>query len=480
MSRAYDYDCIVIGAGAAGLTAAKLANGMGKRVALLEKHRVGGDCTLTGCVPSKTLIKSARVVHLMRNLRQFGIRTKATFNFKGEHILKHVRSVVRDVYNSHAPEKLIESGIDVIYGHARCIDGHTVDINDKHITARRIIIATGSEPKIPPIPGLDSVMYYTNKNLYTMEYLPESLTILGAGPIGLEMASAFSRLGTKVTVVEMQDRILGKEDAEMADWAESNLCSEGVTILKNRKAKQVESYEGAKHLLVQKPDGSQEMIRGSELLIAIGQHPAVADVGLDDAGIVYTEHGITVDSTMRTNIPSIYACGDAVGPYQFSHVAFYQAKAAAQNAFVPFFKQHVSYEHIPWITYITPELATSGMTEEQARQAYGEALRIYRIRYADIDRAHTENELRGCAKFICTTKGKILGIHILGSHAGEIMHEVHTAKHNGLRLQDLFEVVHAYPAYSDIIWDAAKQAYIDNIQRSWWYRAYQWITSFGA
>jgi len=480
MASRYRYDCIVIGAGAAGLVASKLANGMGKRVALIEKHRIGGDCTLTGCVPSKTLIKSARVVHTMRNLRQYGIRTNSSFTFKGEHIFKHVRSVIRDVYNArHTPESLIDEGIDVIYGHARCVDAHTVDVEGDHLSADRIIIATGSEPTIPPINGLDEVPYYTNDNLYNMEYIPESLVVLGAGPLGLEMASAFNRLGTKVTVIEMQDRILSKEDAEMAELAEANLCYEGVTILKQRKAKQVEQYEHTKHVLVGTPSGREEVISGSDILVAIGQHPVVADVGLDNVGVTYTKHGVSVDDTMRTNVSSIYACGDAVGPYQFSHVAFYQARVAARNAFVPLIKEHISYEHIPWITYVAPELATSGMTESQACNEYGDNISIYRVSYTDIDRSYTESERRGMAKFICTHKGRILGVHIVGSHAGEVLHEVHMAKHHGLRLQDLFAVVHAYPAYSDLVWNAAQQAYIDNVRRSWWYRLYAWITGKG-
>jgi len=308
-----------------------------------------------------------------------------------------------------------------------------------------------------------------------MEYIPESLVVLGAGPIGLEMASAFNRLGAKVTVVEMQDRILSKEDAEMADLAEAQLCYEGVTICKQRKAKRVEAYEHKKHVLVGTPDGKEELVSGSELLVAIGQAPAIRDIGLDALGVSYTKRGINVNSKMQTDVPNIYACGDAVGPYQFSHVAYYQARVAARNAFVPFFKEHISYAHIPWITYITPELATSGLTENQAREKYGDAIRVYRVHYTDVDRAHTESEPRGMAKCICTSGGRMLGIHILGSHAGEIMHELHTAKHHGLRLQDLFEVVHAYPAYNDIIWDAAKQAYVDNLRRSWWYRIYSWI-----
>ena len=476
---AKQYDCIVIGAGAAGLTAAKFANGIGKRVALIEKDRVGGDCTLTGCVPSKTLIKTARVAHLMQNAKQYGIKTRDTVSFKTDYVFKHVRSVIKNVYNSHAPEKLIEEGIDVIYGHARCVDAHTVSVDDTRITGDKIILATGSEPIVPPIEGLDTVAYYTNQNLYNIEYIPESLTVLGAGPIGLEMASAFNRLGSKVTVVEMQDRILSKEDDELADYVEANLCYEGITVLKGHKAKKVEAYNGAKHILVETAAGKEKMVRSSELLVAVGQRPVVNDMGFDEAGIAYTDHGVTVDDTMRTSVKSIYACGDVVGPYQFSHVAWYQARVAARNAFIPFFKENISYEHIPWITYVTPELATSGMTEKQAREQYGDNVYIYRMQYADIDRAHTEQELRGMAKCICDSDGEILGIHILGSHAGELLHELHTAKHHNLRLQDLFEVVHAYPAYSDVVWGLAKKAYIDNLKRSWWYRIYHWITGKG-
>jgi len=476
MARTYQYDCLVVGGGAAGLTAAKMAHEMGKHVAIVEKHRLGGDCTLTGCVPSKALIKSARVAYMLQHLRQYGIRTNASFTFKGEYVFKHVRATVRDVYNTHAPEKLIDDGIDVIYGHAVCASPHTLDVDGTSITAARIILATGSDPIVPPIEGLDEVPYLTNESLYTLEYLPTSLVVLGAGPIGLEMASAFNRLGTNVTVVEMQDRILSKEDAEMAAQAEAYLCYEGVTILKQHTAQRVETYEGKKHLIVDTPDGQQKAVSGSELLIAIGQKPNVSDLGLDDVGITYDKTGVRVNAYLQTDVTSIYACGDIVGPYQFSHVAYYQAQVATRNAFVPIFKQRVSYEHIPWITYITPELATSGMTEQQARDKYGDNIRIYRAWYQHIDRAFMENERRGYAKYVCDMSGNILGVHILGAHAGEVLHEVHAAKHHGIKLQDLFGVVHAYPAYSDVVWDAAKQAYIDNLKRSWWYRLYSWAT----
>ena len=476
MSRRYRYDCVIIGGGAAGLTAAKLANGLGKRVALVEKHRLGGDCTLTGCVPSKTIIKSAYVAYALQHAARYGVKVKNKVEFKTESIFKHIKSVIREIYDRHAPEKLIDEGIDVIYGDATCLDKHTVAVDDKEISTQRIILATGSDPVIPPIDGLDTVPYLTNKTLFTIKTLPESLVVLGAGPIGLEMASAFNRLGCRVTVVEMQDHILGKEDKEIADLAEANLCYEGVTILKNRRAERLEEHDGTKHLLVKKDNNEEEMIKGSEVLIAVGQHPVTSGLGLDDIGVAYTKQGVTVDAYMRTSVDTVFACGDVVGPYQFSHVAYHQAQAAARNAFIPFFKKKITYDHVPWITYITPELARSGMTEQQAYDAYGENYTVYRTWYTEIDRAYTERELRGCAKLICDLSGYILGIHILGSHSGEILHELHTAKHHNIRLQDIFEVIHAYPAYSDIVSNVAKKAYIDNMRRSWWYRMYRFFS----
>lgn len=466
------FDCVVIGAGAAGLTAAKAAQGLGKTVALIERNEIGGDCTLTGCVPSKTLIKSSQIANYMRNPQPFGLQ--GTCEPKTQGVMAHVRSVIQDIAATHTAEKLREQGISVIFGAARFIEGDRLAVDEERIKAHRYIIATGSEPSVPPINGLDSTQYLTNKNLFDLNEIPRSLIIIGGGPIGVEMACAFNHLGCAVTIIEQNDRLVSKEDAEVAEHLLKYMREQGITIKTGASAQQV-AQAGEQVTVTIAVNGDNEHLVAEKLLIAVGQRPVVRGLGLDAAGVSYSNTGIEVNDYMRTTVSSIYACGDVVGPYQFSHVAYYQARVAVRNAFIPVFKEKIDYTHICWVLYTDPELARAGMTESQAREIYGDRLRVYHESYGTIDRAHTEGDTRGFAKIICAPDGTILGAHVLGSHAGEVMQELQLGKFNDISFADFFKPLHAYPAYTDLIWHASKDAYVDRIQRNPFVRLYKRI-----
>jgi pyruvate/2-oxoglutarate dehydrogenase complex dihydrolipoamide dehydrogenase (E3) component len=466
------YDCIVIGGGAAGLTAAKLAKGLGKSVAIVEKNKLGGDCTLTGCIPSKTLIKSSYVADAIADTKHFGLPARKPVT-PDKRLFQHVRETVAAIYEHHSPEVLKKEGIDVIHGNAVFVDKHTVRIGAKTYTASKYIIASGSEPFIPPIPGLDSVPYLTNQNLFDLEVPPASLVILGGGPIGLEMACAFNHLGTDVTVIEMQDTILQKEDAEVASRLQEYLKEQGIHLRLGEKAEEVaEHADGIAITTVDKQE-DRHGVFAENVLVAVGQHPVVAGMSLNNAGVSYSKQGIDVDDTMQTGQSNIYACGDVVGPYQFSHIANYQARIAARNAFVPLIKQHANYSDICWITYTDPECAHAGLTEKEARKMYGDTIKVYQKPYKNIDRAWTEADTRGFAKVVCDAKWNIIGIHILGASSGELMQELQVAKVFRIKLYDVYNVIHAYPAYSDIILHIAKDAYIDSIESNIFVRLYR-------
>ncbi len=475
----FDYDIIVIGGGGGGLTAAKTARGFGRRVALVEnKNRLGGECTWTGCVPSKALIKTAQAAFFVHKFHDFGLQFSSPVSVDTTNVMDHVRAVIRNVYSTHTPDLIEQQGIDVIFGEPKFVDKHHILINSSmhnnptarkmngEISAKKYIIATGSSPSIPPIDGIDTVDYLTNETLFDLKTLPKSMIILGAGPIGAEMASALNRLGVSITMIEMQKRILPHEDEELVTMLTETLTNEGVTILTSLRATQV-AKDGA-HVVVTGEDaeGAVQKVRAETLLVAVGRRPNSAGLGLESAGVQTNRRGIIVDNTMRTTAKNIYACGDVVGPYLFSHMAWHQAVVATRNAIIPLFKKRMDYAHVIWVTFTAPELATCGLTEVAARERYGDTIKVYRRSYADIDRGRTDLATNGMLKVITDKKGKILGAHILGEHAGDIIHELQLAKIRGIRLGDLQSMIHAYPTYAELNWHAAKSAYLDQLERN--------------
>jgi len=459
----YDYDVVVIGAGSGGLVACKLANGLGKKTALIEKNKIGGDCTWFGCIPSKTLIKAANVVHDVSRLGEYGIKGNFPIELDCSNVMAHVRAVVEADAAGHPAESYEEEGINVFFGAAKFIDEHQIDVGGKTVSSKTFIICSGSRPTVPVIKGLDQIEYLTNETIFSLETLPKSMLVLGAGPIGIELSAALKRLGVEVTVLLRSGRILKKDDKELVDRLFNILNDEGLKILKETKTKSFSTTNG--NVIAQIEDNNGErQIEAESLLIAIGRTPNVDSLDLEKAGVEFDKNGLKVDKHLRTTAKNIYAAGDVVPPYLFTHMAEYEAVIATTNACIPVPIRTTNYENAPWCTYTDPELAHAGLTEEQARQKYDDDIRIYRWEHKDVDRAKTDLATSGISKFICDRKGKLLGIHILGHGAGELMHEVQLVKSLGMPFSKIASVIHAYPSYSDAVRQPAKKCYIDLLQ----------------
>ncbi len=455
-----DYDVVVIGAGSAGLVACKLANGLGKNVALIEKRKIGGDCTWFGCIPSKTLIKSANIAHQMTRLEEFGLAPLGPVQLNAEKVMSHVRAVVEADAAGHPAESYEAEGINVLFGGPRFIDNHRIELEGTKISSKKFIICTGSHPLVPVIEGLDKISYLTNETVFDLEVLPKSMIVVGAGPIGIELSAALNRLGVNTTVILRSGQILKKEDKELADRLAEILQAEGVSILANTQTKRFSKDHNKITTTVEDKQGQRD-IEAESVLVAVGRRPNIDELALEKAGVDFDAKGIKVDMHLRTTAKNIYAAGDVVPPYLFTHIAEYEAAIATTNACVPLPIKKTNYKNVLWCTFTDPELAHAGLTEEQARERYGDKVKVYWWEHKDVDRAKTDLEENGFSKIICDNKGKLLGIHILGHSAAELMHEAQLAKAMGLSFSKIASVIHAYPSYSDAVRQPAKKCYID-------------------
>ena len=445
---AESYDFVVIGAGSAGLTAAGFAAQLGARIALLEKNRIGGDCTWTGCVPSKTLLKIARVAHQMRTADHHGLTpVNPTVDLKS--VMSRVRNVIDQVYEHESPEALRADGVDVLLGNVRFIDPHTIAVDDNTVTARHVLLTTGAHSFIPPISGLDSVNYLTYETIWKMEVLPAHLLIIGAGPIGCEMAQAFCRLGSKVTVIEGGERMLPRDEPTASKVMTDVFTSEGIDLRFNVTVEHAWQDTNGIHLIA----GGQKLV-GDALLVAVGRRPNVDNLGLDKAGVVHSPRGIEVDDHLRTSQRHIYAAGDCTGSYQFTHYAGWQAAMAVRNALLPGAVKGVR-ESVPWTTFTDPEVAHVGLTEGQAREKYGDAVMTCDWSMERVDRARAESDTAGFLKLIHKKDGTFLGATIVSGRAGEMIHEWIVALERGLKVGDLAQIIHVYPTYSTASMQAA-------------------------
>ena len=436
-------DLVIIGGGAGGLVVASVAAQLGLKVTLIEKHeKLGGDCLHSGCVPSKTLIRAAKVASLMRRGDEFGLDTHVPEVDLGR-VNDHVQSVIDRIQLHDDPERFRGYGCEVIFGEAVFADPHTVRVNDQLIRGRRLVVATGSTPLVPPIDGLQQAGYLTNESLFSLRDLPRRLVVLGGGPIGVEMAQAFSRLGSRVAVVERLPQLLPQEDPQIAEALRELLEKEGIEIHTSTSAERV-SRDG--DMRVVECSGGVRL-EADQLLVAVGRRPTVEGLGLETVGIEYDARGIKVDERLRTSRKHVYACGDVCGPYPFTHMAEYQAGIVISNAVFRFPKK-TDYRVVPWVTYTDPELARVGMTEQQARER-GLQPTVLQFPFADIDRALTEVEAHGLCKFV-THKGRLLGATLLGAHAGELIHEVVLAMQAGVKIGQLSATIHAYPTLAQI------------------------------
>ena len=446
----YDYDLIIIGAGAAGLTATFTALGFGKKVLVVEQAKPGGECTWSGCIPSKALIHLADRSHN---------RSPAT----DRPAMEQVREVIAKVYQEETPEKLKQAGADYVQGQAVFTDSHTIQVEGAGYSATNFIIATGSSPLVPPLAGIDDIQPLTNDNFFQQPELPKSLLVLGAGPIGIELAQACNRLGTSVTVVDMLPTILFREEPALSEMLFKHLQQEGLKFHLGLKVSSVAPSEKGVEMLLS-GNGREITLQADQLLIAAGRRPNVENFGLEAIG-VKTDNGIMVNRKMQTSLPHIYACGDVAGPYQFSHMANYQAKTATLNAILPF-KRKVDNDLAIWVTYTDPEFARIGLTEAEARKKYGNKIRVYEYDFAKLDRCKTHPDEFGLMKLICDQKSRVLGAHILAPRAGELICEIQLLKQLGLPFSKLQSVVHPYPGYADSLRQLSQQVYLDNLQRN--------------
>lgn len=448
------YDIVVIGSGSGGLSSAYTALGFGKSVLVIDKNLPGGECTWSGCVPSKALINVAKDIHI---INKYDKEYKIDLGYA----LDKVKEVIANVYEEESIEKLISDGIDFISGEATIISEGKISVNGEYILCKKIIISTGSSPMIPPIKNLENINYLTNETIFKLEKLPSSLIILGAGAIGVEIAQALNRLGVKVDLVFRSENILKKEEKALAIELENIISREGVNIHSNTKTSEVISDDSGVKLYIEK-DGVSSVLEAEAIFVATGRAANVEGIGLKEANIMYDKKGIKVNPFMQTSIKNIYAVGDVVGPYQFSHMANVQAIQAVQNAILPI-NRKVKYDHVAWCTFTEPELARAGMTEEEAKAKHGTNYRVYEHRFENVDRAKTNFEKDGLVKIICDQKGKIIGASILGNRAGEMICEIQVIKTLGKNLAKIADVVHPYPTYGEAINKIAKKVKVDNL-----------------
>jgi pyruvate/2-oxoglutarate dehydrogenase complex dihydrolipoamide dehydrogenase (E3) component len=452
-----NYDLIVVGGGSAGLTAAGIATQLGVRVALIEKDRLGGDCTWTGCVPSKALLKAARVAHDMRNARRYGL-APADPRVDLAAIMARIRDTVGQIYADESPDALRARGIDVLLGPARFRDPHTLAVGQETLTARKILIATGARPLVPPINGLDEVGYLSSDNLWDLEALPEHLLIVGAGPMGCEMAQAFRRLGARVTLLVAGDRLLPRDDPAASLALAEVFTAEGIDLIYNARAELAWHDEAGRIRLGAGGNG----LVGDTLLLAAGRRPNVDGLGLARAGVAYSPAGIQVDDTLRTSQGHIYAAGDCTGGPQFTHYAAWQAGLAARNALLPGASAAVA-EAVPWTTFTDPEVARAGLSEARARQKFGDDVTTTQWPMDRVDRARTEGNTAGFIKLVHRQNGRLLGATIVAARAGEMIHEWIVALQHGLSVDHLSAALHVYPTYAVANMEAALSVRLERL-----------------
>ncbi|MFN3236875.1 MAG: FAD-dependent oxidoreductase [Pseudomonadales bacterium] len=446
----FDRDVVVIGAGSGGLVAALIVATVKGKVTLIEKHKMGGDCLNTGCVPSKSLIRSAKLVHDMERGDALGVHSqKVDFDFAN--VMERVQRIIKAIEPHDSVERYESLGVDCEIGVGKILSPYEVEVNGKVITTKNIIIASGAGPLVPPIKGIEQVDYLTSDNLWELREQPRRLVVLGGGPIGSELSQAFARLGSEVTQVEAMQRILVREDPEISDMMVGRLQQEGVDVQVNSMATAVE-VEGDEKYLVVESNGESRRIPFDQLLVAIGRKANVSGFGLEELGVEISPRGtVAVDDYLRTNYPNIYAIGDVAGPYQFTHTASHMAWYAAVNALFGSFKKFaVDYSVVPWATFTSPEVARVGMNETEASEA-GVEFDVTRYDISGLDRALAEEEAFGVVKVI-TPKGKdkILGVTIVADHAGDMLAEYVLAMKHGLGLGKIMGTIHTYPTMAEM------------------------------
>ncbi|WP_218016576.1 FAD-dependent oxidoreductase [Hydrogenophaga pseudoflava] len=482
--KTFDRNLIVIGAGAGGLVSAYIAAAVKAKVTLVEAHKMGGDCLNYGCVPSKALIRSAKLAHQMRHASNYGLSDAApTFSFKA--VMQRIHDVIAAIEPHDSVERYTGLGVEVLQGYTKLVNPWTVEITlnsggTQRLTARSIVIAAGARPFVPPLPGLDTVGYVTSDTLWDqfakLDEIPKRLVVLGGGPIGCELAQSFARLGSQVTQVEMAPRVMIREDEEVSSLAKASLEADGVAVLTGHKALRCELVNGEKTLVVEHA-GVEKRIAFDQLLCAVGRVARLTGYGLEDLGIP-TNRTVETNEYLQTIYPNIYAAGDVAGPFQFTHVAAHQAWYAAVNAlFGDFKKFKADYSVIPWATFIDPEVARVGLNEQEAKERKI-PYEVTKYGIDDLDRAIADSEAHGFVK-VLTVPGKdqILGVTIVGTHAGDLLAEYVLAMKHGLGLNKILGTIHTYPTLAEANKYAAgewKRAHQPHRLLAWVKRYHDW------
>ncbi len=446
----YDYDIGILGGGSAGLTAAAGSAMLGAKTLLVEKEeKLGGDCLHFGCVPSKTLIKTAHVYHSMKHAKKFGLPEMELKPVDYKEVAKRIQSVIDTIQPHDSPERFCKLGVKVEFGEARFTDEHTISLNGKSYSSKTWVIATGSSPSIPKIEGLDKTPYITNKEIFSLDKLPKSMIVLGAGPIACEMAQAFCRLGTEVSVIQRSPQILSKEDKDMADQVMNVMSAEGVTFYLGTSLVSVKDLGDEKEVVFTTKDTHEtKRLTAQTMLVALGRTPNLQGLGLENIGVEFDRKGLKLDNRLRTTHKHIYGAGDVTGEYQFTHAAGYEGGIIIRNA-IFHLPAKVNYTHLPWCTYTDPELASIGMNEKRAN-ASGVEYSVWTEHFKANDRSLAEGEEVGVAKMLLDEKERPLGIQILGPQAGELVSEWVAIMNGKVKLTTIASAVHPYPTLGEI------------------------------
>ena len=456
-----DTDVAVIGGGTAGLVSSAVAASLGARATLIEADKIGGECLWRGCVPSKTLLKSARVFQTVKGAAEFGVHLE-----KPRLIWSAVKlrlADVRDEIKAAERTAIQKSGVQTLSGRAKFLDANTLEIESKsgvrRLTAKKFVLATGSTPRVPKIDGLEEVGYIWPDGLFDKPNLPKSLIFVGGGPVSIEMAQAFARFGTRVTVLQSGDRILEKEEPEVSALMLKLLRAEGITIHLRAAATRAGWDGERKQIWFDSPAGEQSVSAG-EIVVSIGKTAVFEDLGLDEIGVKASKKGIEVDAHLKTSAANVWACGDATGGPYFTHVAENQGKIAGANAVLPSpLAQKLDSRGLSWVTFTDPEVAHLGQTLAQAKREWGESARAWHIPFSDLDRAIIEGETSGFARLITTGSGRIVGAHIAGAHAGEIIGSLLIPVREGALIGELGEAMFPYPTMGEIVHKAGNAYY---------------------
>ena len=447
--KSFDYNMVVIGGGSAGLVTSYIGAATKGKVALIEKHKMGGDCLNTGCVPSKALIRSAKFMADVKKCQKLGFKS-AHVDFNFADVMERIQRVIRTIEPHDSIERYTSLGVECHTGEAKIISPYEVSVNGKFLTTRNIVVGTGARPSIPPIDGIDNVEYFTSDTIWDIREQPKNLLVLGGGPIGSELSQAFARLGSNVTQVERNKRLILKEDPEVSQMVLESFQNDGINVLVGHTPKRFFKRDG-KDFLECESNGNSVEVEFDTLLIALGRKANTTGFGLEELGVELTpQKTIKVDEYMKTNIPNIYACGDVAGPYQFTHIAAHQAWYCAVNSMLnPFYGFKVDYSTVPWSTFTDPEVARSGLNEIEAKEQ-GIPYDVTTYGIDDLDRAIADEAAHGIVKVLTVPgKDKVIGVTIAGLHAGDIISEYVAAMKNGFGMNKILGTIHIYPTLAE-------------------------------